>query len=77
MYVCMHVCMYVCILISPDKVSLCISGYHRTHFVDQAGYELRDPLDSTSQVLGLKACTATVQLQRFKYGLTAVEGDWS
>ncbi|GAB1296956.1 Predicted gene 11032 [Apodemus speciosus] len=31
----------------------------RTHFVDQAGLELRNPPASASQVLGLKACTTT------------------
>ena len=30
-----------------------------THFVDQTGLELRNPPASTSQVLGLKACTTT------------------
>jgi hypothetical protein len=30
-----------------------------THFVDQAGLELRDPPASASRVLGLKACATT------------------
>jgi hypothetical protein len=42
-----------------DRVSLCSPGCPGTHFVDQAGLELRDPPASASQVLGLKACAAT------------------
>jgi hypothetical protein len=40
-----------------DRVSLCSPGYPGTHFVDQAGLELRNPLASASRVLGLKVCT--------------------
>jgi hypothetical protein len=43
----------------PDRVSLCSPGCPGTHFVDQAGLELRNPPASASQVLGLKACTTT------------------
>jgi hypothetical protein len=39
-----------------DRVSLYSPG---THFVDQAGLELRNPPASASQVLGLKAYTTT------------------
>jgi hypothetical protein len=35
---------------------LCSPGCPGTHFVDQAGLELRNPPASASQVLGLKAC---------------------
>jgi hypothetical protein len=42
-----------------DRVSLCISDCPGTHFVDQAGLELRNPPASASRVLGLKACTTT------------------
>jgi hypothetical protein len=42
-----------------DRVSLCSSGCPGTPFVDQAGLELRNPLASASQVLGLKVCTTT------------------
>jgi hypothetical protein len=38
-----------------DRVSLCIPGCPETHFVDQAGLELRNPPASASRVLGLKA----------------------
>jgi hypothetical protein len=39
-----------------DRVSLCSPGCPGTHFVDQAGLELRNPPASASRVLGLKAC---------------------
>jgi hypothetical protein len=42
-----------------DRVSLYSPGCPGTHFVDQAGLELRNPPVSASQVLGLKACAAT------------------
>jgi hypothetical protein len=45
-----------------DRVSLCSSGCPGTHFVDQAGLELRNLPGSASQVLGLKACATTTQL---------------
>ena len=40
-----------------DRVSLCSPDCPGTHFVDQAGLELRNPPASASQVLGLKAFT--------------------
>ena len=40
-----------------DRVSLYSPGYPGTHFVEQAGLELRNQPASASQVLGLKACT--------------------
>ena len=46
-----------------DRVSLCIPGCPETHFVDQAGLELRNPPASASQVLGLKAFATTVRLK--------------
>ncbi|EDL29934.1 mCG148039 [Mus musculus] len=42
-----------------DRVSLCSPGCPGTHFVDQAGLELRNPPASDSQVLGLKTCATT------------------
>jgi hypothetical protein len=42
-----------------DRVSLCSPGCPGTHFVDQAGLELRNLPDSASRVLGLKACATT------------------
>ena len=51
--------LFICLfsLVFRDKVSLCSPGCPRTHFVDQAGLELRDL--PTSQVLGSKARTST------------------
>jgi hypothetical protein len=47
-------------------VSLYSPGCPGTHFVDQAGLKLRNPLASVSQALGLKVCTSTAQqLTRF------------
>ena len=41
-------------LILGDRVSLFSLGFPGSHFVDQAGLELRDPSVSASRVLGLK-----------------------
>jgi hypothetical protein len=46
-------------LVFRDRVSLCSLGCPGTHFVNQAGLELRNPPASASQVLGLKACATT------------------
>jgi hypothetical protein len=48
-------------LVFKARVSLCIPGYPGTHFVDQAGLELRNPPASASQVLRSKACATTAQ----------------
>jgi hypothetical protein len=48
-----------CILVFRDRVSLYSPGCPGTHFVDQAGLELRNPPASVSRVLGLKACATT------------------
>jgi hypothetical protein len=42
-----------------DRVFLCSPGCPGTHSVDEAGLKLRNPPDSASQVLGLKACATT------------------
>ena len=42
-----------------DRVSLYSPGYPGTHFVDQAGLELRNQPASASRVLGLKAWATT------------------
>jgi hypothetical protein len=52
------VVLFVCFCFR-DRVSLCSPGYPGTHFVDQAGLELRNPPASASRVLGLKACATT------------------
>jgi hypothetical protein len=46
-------------LVFRDRVSLYSPGCPGTHFVDQAGLELRNPPASASRVLGLKACATT------------------
>jgi hypothetical protein len=50
-------------LVFQDRVSLYSPGCPGTHFVDQAGLELRDPPASASRVLGLKACATTARLR--------------
>jgi hypothetical protein len=51
--------LFVCFLIFWDSVSL--YSCPGTHFVDQAGLELRNPPASASWVLGLKACATTAR----------------
>jgi hypothetical protein len=46
-------------LVFQDWVSLYNPGCPGTHFVEQAGLELRNPPVSASQVLGLKVCATT------------------
>jgi hypothetical protein len=50
--------LFVC-LFFRDRVSLYSPGCPGTHFVDQAGLELRNLPASASRVLGLKACATT------------------
>jgi hypothetical protein len=50
------------IFVFGDRVSLYSPGCPGTHSVDQAGLKLRNPPASASQVLGLKACATTAQL---------------
>jgi hypothetical protein len=47
------------VLVFRDRVSLCSPGCPGTHFVDQAGLELRNSPASASQVLGLKVWATT------------------
>jgi hypothetical protein len=56
----------VFVFVFQDRVSLCSPGCPETHSVDQAGLELRNPLASAFQVLELKACATTAQLDPFK-----------
>jgi hypothetical protein len=51
------VCLFVCLFF--DRVSLYTPGCPGTHFINQAGLELRNPPASAFQVLGLKACATT------------------
>jgi hypothetical protein len=52
-----------CFFVFQDRVSLYSPGCPGTHFVDQAGLELRNPPASAS-VLGLKACATTPYEQK-------------
>jgi hypothetical protein len=54
---------FVFFFVFRDRVSLCSPGCPGTHFVDQAGLELRNLPASASQVLGLKACATTARQQ--------------
>jgi hypothetical protein len=54
--------LFVCLFVFRDRVSLCSPGCPGTHYVDQAGLQLRNPPASASQVLGLKACATTARL---------------
>jgi hypothetical protein len=56
------------VLVFRDRVSLCSPGCPGTHFVDQAGLELRNLPASASQVLGLKACATTARPVASSYG---------
>jgi hypothetical protein len=59
---CLFVCLFiyfVFVFFFRDSVSLCSSDCPGTHYVDQAGLELRSLPASASQVLGLKACATT------------------
>jgi hypothetical protein len=56
----LFVCLFLFLfLFFRDRVSLYSSGCPGTHFIDQAGLDLRNPPASASQVLGLKACATT------------------
>jgi hypothetical protein len=55
-------CFVLFCFVFRDRVSLCSPGCPGTHFVDQAGLELRNLPASASQELGLKACTTTAWL---------------
>jgi hypothetical protein len=56
-FVCLF-CFCFCFCFSR-QVSLYSPGCPGTHFVDQAGLELKNPPASAFGVLGLKACTTT------------------
>jgi hypothetical protein len=56
-------------------VSMYSPGCPETHSVDQADLELRNLLASASQVLRLKVCTTTAQLQALF--CRCISWDWS
>jgi hypothetical protein len=62
LFIYLFIFVFVFVFVFRDRVSLCSSGCPGTHFVDQAGLELRNSPASLSQVLGLKACATTTQL---------------
>jgi hypothetical protein len=55
-------------LVFRDRVSLYSLGCPGTHFVDQAGLELKNPPVSAPQVLGLKACATTARRSWWIWG---------
>jgi hypothetical protein len=52
----LFVVLFCFVLFFRDRDSLCSPGCPGTHFVDQAGPELRNLPSSVSQVMELKAC---------------------
>jgi hypothetical protein len=52
-------CFVLFCFVFQDRVSLYSPGCPGTHFVDQAGLELRNLPASASRVLGLKVCATT------------------
>ena len=61
---CLFVCFWFWVFLGVagffrDRFSLYSPGCPGTHFVDQAGLELRNLPESAYQVLGLKVCTTT------------------
>jgi hypothetical protein len=69
-------CLFVCLFVFRDRVSLYSPGCPGTHFVDQAGLELRNLPASASQVLGLKVCAtplpSTTASSSLFYSITLV-----
>jgi hypothetical protein len=57
---------YLFILVFRDRVSLYTLGCPGTHFVDQAGFGLRNPPASASWVLGSKVHATTPSYLHFK-----------
>jgi hypothetical protein len=55
----LFVCFVLFCFVFWDRVSLYSPGCPGTHFVDQAGLELRNLPASASRVLELKVCTTT------------------
>jgi hypothetical protein len=52
---------------------LCSPGCPGTHFVDQAGFELRNPPASASRVLGLKVCATMSGFNTFLKNIYKLE----
>ena len=63
---------FIILLVFQDRVSLYGPSGPGTHFVDQAGLELRNLPVSASQVQGLKASATTAQLTKICFKCTLV-----
>jgi hypothetical protein len=60
LFACLFVCLLVCLFVCLFETGFLYSpGCPGTHFVDQAGLELRNIPASASRVLELKACATT------------------
>jgi hypothetical protein len=59
------ICFVFCFLFFWDRVSLYSSGCPGTHFVDQAGLELRNLPASASRVLRLYACATMPDIRHY------------
>ena len=82
MLMCAHICVCMCLALLFccccccffwDRVFLYIPGCPGTHFVDQAGLELRNLPALASRVLGLKSCATTsglALLLKMHWGVT-------
>jgi hypothetical protein len=66
------ICFVLFCFVFRDRVSLCSPDCPGTHFVDQAGLELRNLPASMSQVLGLKA-RATTTRHGFNFSAVSLE----
>jgi hypothetical protein len=62
-FFCFSCFFFLFVLFFQDRVSLYSPGCPGTHFVDQAGLELRNPPTYASRVLGLKVHHAQLHLQ--------------
>jgi hypothetical protein len=60
------------VLFFRDRVFLYSPGCPGTHFVDQAGLEIRNLPASASRVLGLKACATTPGFSQGFYSCTNI-----
>lgn len=54
-WVALRVVFLFCFVFVWERVSLCSPVWPRTHYVDETGWKLRDPLASTFWMLGWKA----------------------
>jgi hypothetical protein len=70
-------CLFACLLfcfVFRDRVSLCSPGCPGTHSLDHVGLELRNPLASASQVLGLKSCATMPSFEKMFFYSKQVKG---